>query len=340
MRKVPAMIRKFLTERRSWILLVIVLQLLTLSVAYLDAEIPMDSLLYIVFLSTMIFVIFLVARYHKETRFYKNLEEWEPHLDITDLAEGQRPFERITRDLLLEQTQRLKEEAAHNRIALEEEKDYLLSWIHEVKTPLTAMHLMLERIEDETLKTQLTYEWLRIHLLLDQQLHQKRIPSMENDMFVEQLDLKPLLIGEIRTLRSWCMQKGIGFDVDLQVAEVLSDAKWLAFILRQLLTNAVKYSEKGDISVKSYARGDHTVLEVRDQGRGIDPRDLPRIFDRGFTSTTKHHEDKATGMGLYLAHKAARSLHIRIDVESRPGAGTTASLIFPQQNEFIQIQGG
>lgn len=334
------MIRKFLIERRSWILLIIVLQLLTLSVAYLDSEIPMESLLYIVFLSTMIFVIFLVVRYHQETRFYKNLEEWEPHLDVTDLVEGHRPFERITRTLLLEQTKRLKEEAAHNRTVLEEEKDYLLSWIHEVKTPLTAMHLMLERLEDETLKTQLTYEWLRIHLLLDQQLHQKRMPSMENDMYVEHVDLKALLFAEIRTLRSWCMQKGIGFDVDLQVSEVLSDAKWLAFILRQLLTNAVKYSEDGDICVKSYTCGDYTVLEVKDEGRGIDPRDLPRIFDKGFTSTTKHHEDKATGMGLYLAHKAAYALHIRIDVDSRPGTGTTIILTFPQRNAFVQIQGG
>ncbi|WP_110930739.1 sensor histidine kinase [Paenibacillus bouchesdurhonensis] len=333
------MIRKYLIERRSWILLVITLQLLTLSIAYLDPEIPLRSLLYIVFLSAMIFIIFLLVRYQQETRFYKNLEDWEPDLDVTDLVEGHRPFERMTRTLLLEQTKRLKEEAVYNRATLEEEKDYLLSWIHEVKTPLTAMHLMLERLEDETLKTQLTYEWLRIHLLLDQQLHQKRIPSMENDLYVEWLDVKAILFAEIRTLRSWCMQKGLGFEVDLQATEVLSDGKWLAFIVRQLLTNAVKYSEAGDISVKSYTHGGHIVLDIQDQGRGIDSRDLPRIFDKGFTSTTKHHEEKATGMGLYLAHKAAQPLHIRINITSVAGAGTTASLIFPQRNAFVRVQG-
>ncbi|AZK45705.1 sensor histidine kinase [Paenibacillus lentus] len=333
------MIRKYLIERRSWILLVIALQLLTLSIAYIDPEIQLRSVLYIVFLSTMIFVIFLVVRYHQETRFYKHLEEWKPHLDVSDLAEGHRPFERITHTLLLEQTKELKEEAAHNRNMLEEEKDYLLSWIHEVKTPLTAMHLMLERLDDETLKTQLTYEWLRIHLLLDQQLHQKRIPSIENDLYIERLNLKSILFAEIRTLRSWCMQKGLGFEVDLQETEVLSDAKWLAFILRQLLTNAVKYSESGDINVKSYTRGDHIVLEIQDQGRGIDSRDLPRIFDKGFTSTTRHHEEKATGMGLYLAHKAAQPLHILMNITSKPRTGTTAILTFPQQNAFVQIQG-
>ncbi|MNJ64673.1 Sensor histidine kinase GraS [compost metagenome] len=119
---------------------------------------------------------------------------------------------------------------------------------------------------------------------------------------------------------------------------MLSDAKWLAFILRQLLTNAVKYSEAGDICVRSYRHEEHAILEVQDEGRGIDPRDLPRIFDKSFTSTTKHHDDKATGMGLYLAKKAARSLQIHIDVQSEPGAGTTVRLTFPQRNAFTHIQ--
>ncbi|MNP30098.1 Sensor histidine kinase GraS [compost metagenome] len=221
---------------------------------------------------------------------------------------------------------------------LEEEKDDLLSWVHEVKTPLTAMHLMIERLDDETIKTQLTYEWLRIHLLLDQQLHQKRIVFIENDLYVEQVQLKPLISQEIRTLRSWCMQKGIGFDVDLQVTEVLSDAKWLAFIVRQLITNAVKYSEAADVYVRSYSQDDGAILEVQDSGRGIDQRDLHRIFDKGFTSTLNHHEHMATGMGLYLSKKAADSLMIQIDVQSKPGQGTTMRLIFPKRNDFVLIR--
>ncbi|MNW37415.1 Sensor histidine kinase GraS [compost metagenome] len=332
------MIIKYLRERLSWIMLVICLQLLTFSVAFLDPEIPFHSLLYIVFLSTVIFVIFLVLRYQKETKFYKSLAEWEPHLDLSSLATADSPYEEIISENLLHQTKRLKGEAEYNRIMLEEEKDDLLSWVHEVKTPLTAMHLMIERLDDETIKTQLTYEWLRIHLLLDQQLHQKRIVFIENDLYVEQVQLKPLISQEIRTLRSWCMQKGIGFDLDLQETEVLSDAKWLAFIVRQLITNAVKYSESADIFLRSYFQDDGVILEVQDYGRGIDPRDLPRIFDKGFTSTLNHREHMATGMGLYLSKKAADSLMIHIDVHSKPGEGTTMRLIFPKRNDFVLIR--
>ena len=199
------------------------------------------------------------------------------------------------------------------------------------------MHLMIDRLDDEMMKTHLTYEWLRIHLLLDQQLHQKRIPSIENDLYIENTDLETLIFAEIKTLQSWCIQKGIGFDIQLEITEVLSDAKWLAFIIRQLLTNAVKYSAAADIMITSYQQAEQTILEVKDFGRGIDPRDIPRIFDRGFTSTTMHQDHAATGMGLYLAKKAAQSLLIHIHVKSELGTGTTFTLTFPKRNEFVKI---
>lgn len=331
------MIKKFLVERKSWILLIIVLEALVLFVSFLDSSIPFASLLYIVFLSMLIFSVFLVTRYHKETKFYKNLADWENHLDLTGLANPETPFEKIISDSVSIQTDHLKQEASQNLLALEQEKDELLAWIHEVKTPLTAMALMIDRLDEDKAKASLTYEWLRIHHLLDQQLHQRRIPFMENDLYIEKTDLQHLIFKEIKTLQSWCMQKGIGFEVDLEVEEVLTDAKWLAFIIRQLLTNAVKYSSEADIIIKSYLKDGQAALEIQDFGRGIAPHDLPRIFDKGFTSTSVHQESAATGMGLFLAKKAAQPLLIQINVQSMLGEGTTFSLTFPKRNDFVHI---
>lgn len=333
------MIKKYLIERFSWIFLFLSLQFLILFVAYMDSTIHFLSILYVVFLSVIIFTIFLIIRYHKETRFYSSLEEWSTHLDLTSIAHAESPFEKMIEDCLINQTEQLKQDAALNRMTLEEEKDDLLSWIHEVKTPLTAMHLMLERINDETMKAQLTYEWLRIHLLLDQQLHRKRIPFMKNDLNIEQTDLKVLIFREIKSLRSWCLQKGIGFDVELEITNVLTDTKWLSFIIRQLLTNAIKYSEASDIMITSYQKDHQIKLEIKDSGRGIDTKDLPRIFDKGFTSTTKHYDQAATGMGLFLVKKAAHPLLIHIDVKSKLGKGTTFILTFSKQNDFVHITG-
>ena len=296
-------------------------------------------MLYVSFVSLVLFTIFLVYRYYRETRFYRSLEDWESSFDLSEVAEPISPFETIVERSITEQTTRLKSELTTNRILLEQEKDDLLSWIHDVKTPLTAMQLMIGRVESDQLKTQLNHEWLRIHLLLDQQLHQKRLTVIENDLYIELINLETVVFHEIKTVQSWCIQKGIGFDLQLEKTDVLSDAKWLSFIIRQLLTNAIKYSEKSDILIRSYIKDDQTCLDVTDMGRGIDPKDISRIFDKGFTSTTNHREQASTGLGLYLAKKAATPLLVKIDVQSKLNQGTTATLSFPKRNEFINLQG-
>ncbi|WP_101841997.1 sensor histidine kinase [Halobacillus sp. Marseille-P3879] len=334
------MIGIYLKERRSWILLFLTLQLVALFIAYLDTTIPYRAILYYILLSSVIFVLFLVFRYHRETKFFKELAERDHNLDLTTIPDPDRPFEFIVEENITQPIEQLKAQSTAHTIQLEQEKDELLSWIHEVKTPLTAMDLIIDRINDQKLKSQLKHEWLRVHLLLDQQLHQKRMPFIENDLYVEKVELEPLLFSEINTLRSWCLQKGVGFDVDLTETTVLSDAKWLGFILRQLLTNAVKYSEEGsEIMISSSKENEQATLSITDSGRGINARDLPRIFDKGFTSTTKHEDHAATGMGLYLAKKAASPLQISMDVQSKLAHGSTFTLTFPKANEFIEIQG-
>ncbi|MNL64509.1 Sensor histidine kinase GraS [compost metagenome] len=120
---------------------------------------------------------------------------------------------------------------------------------------------------------------------------------------------------------------------------MLTDGKWLGFILRQLLTNAVKYSENSDILIQSREKAGHTVLIIEDHGRGIDPKDLPRIYDKGFTSTTGRQEGAATGMGLYLTKQVAEPLQIGIQSDSMLGEGTAFTLTFPRKNDFLRITG-
>lgn len=330
------MIRTFLRERRSWIAFFTLLQLLVLSVAYIDSSVPFTSVLYIVFITMFLFAAFLIRRYQKETKFFKKLTERNHDLDITSVPEPERPFERIVETSILTQTKQLRETSALGQLAVEQEKDEMLAWIHEVKTPLTAMHLIIDRLQDEQTRSHLTHEWLRIHLLLDQQLHQKRIPFMENDLYIESILIEELIFLEIKTLQSWCMRKNIGFDVHFEAPAVLSDAKWLSFIIRQILTNAVKYSSGQDIIISSRKKEDTVTLEIKDFGCGIDPRDMPRIFEKGFTSTRNHRDQSATGMGLYLAKKAAAPLLIAIEVDSEHGISTSFTLTFPKQNDFVR----
>jgi two-component system, OmpR family, bacitracin resistance sensor histidine kinase BceS len=333
------MIGTYIWERKSWISFVIVLHLFWIFIAYIDSAIPLQPIFYMVFLSMLFFIVFVFIRYQKEIRFFKRLKEWDHNLQVTGVDAPDSPFEEIVSESLSEQATLLRKTSSENRVMLEQEKDDLLSWIHEVKTPLTAMHLMIERLENEPLRAPLKYEWLRIHLLLDQQLHQKRMTFMENDLYIEDTDLESVIFQEIKTLQSWCIQKGIGFDLQLNVTNVLSDAKWLAFMIRQLLTNAVKYSTTSDIVIVSDIRDGKVTLTIQDFGRGIAPRDMPRIFEKGYTSTLDHHDHASTGMGLYLTKRVSEPLLISVGIESKRGEGTTVTLTFPEKNDFVQLTG-
>lgn len=331
------MIRLFLRERLSWLVMFVAIQLMMPLIAYIDPDIPMYAAWYTVLLSSLLFILFLIWRYQQETRYFSDLQTWNAESEPQGPAEGDSPFEQIVGHTLQRQTRHDRDNARQLLHRLEQEHDDLLAWIHEVKTPLSAMRLMIERLSDTQLQRQLHSEWLRIHYLLDQQLHQKRMLHIQNDLFIEPVDLASLLHEEIRGLRAWCMNKDIGFDIALQIQSVHSDAKWLGFMLRQLLTNAVKYSQSSDIRITSREQGDHAVLEIADQGCGIDPRDMPRIFDKGFTSTNRRQDNAATGMGLYLLKQTAHWLQIQIEVESQLEAGTTFRLLFPRANTLTRL---
>jgi len=331
------MIRNYIIERRSWIITFILIEILLLFIAYLDPSISFKSFMYMYFLSHILFTTFILIRYHKEIAFYKSLKEIPDMYDVTNIEKANQPFAKIVQKYISELNKQYQTEISKYQRMSEQEQDELLSWIHEVKTPLTTLQLMIERIDDEELKAEMMVEWLRIELLLDQQLHQKRIAFIENDLHIKKVALQPIIHKEIKALRSWCLQKGIGFDLKLEHMEVLSDEKWIGFILRQILTNAVKYSSKSDITIKSFVQGNKTKLEIKDEGRGVSSKDLPRIFEKGFTSSTKTRDQSATGMGLYLAKQAARPLLIKMTVHSILQKGTTITLTFPKKNEFLHI---
>lgn len=332
------MIIKYLIEKLSWIIFILLLQAVSLFVAYVDQAIPFMPVLYIVGINLILLFTFLIINYMRATRFYKSLMTWDHTYDLGELKDAGSPFEHIVEEAIRAQTIRYRQESHTNFILLEQEKDDLLAWIHEVKTPLTAMKLMIDRQDNGLpIKNELSYEWLRIHHLLDQQLHQKRIPFIKNDLVLRQVKLEAVFNSEIHALRSWCIVKGIGFELDFEVEEVVTDEKWLGFMIRQILTNAVKYSNSSDITIHSFYDKEHVKFSISDLGRGILEKDISRIFEKGFTSSDGRQQGDATGMGLYLAKQVADALNIQVEVTSLWGEGTTFTFTFSQQNNFVSL---
>ena len=328
------MIFLFLKQNRSWILFFIALQILLNMMFYIDEGFESVSVFYINLIQMMLFFSFLIWRYKREVSVLQQLIRGEAVDSIpVYLKKLNEQYE--------QQLSEIQQSLNEANIARLEEHDDILAWVHEMKSPMTAMRLMHEQIEPYTLREKIDIEWMRLHLLLDQRLHATRLSTIEKDNRFEKLKVQPIVIQEIQGFRSWCLEKGLAVEIGALEGTVVSDAKWLAFIIRQLLSNAVKYSE-ANTEIRIYMERDergHQLLHIQDFGIGIKQEDLPRVFQKSYTGTVGREKTVSTGMGLYLANQAANKLGLELKLTSQLGEGTIATIQFPNENEYHKLLG-
>lgn len=317
------MIRLFLRQHRSWLLFLIGLQLIVNLIVYVDKGFQGISLFYVNLVWLVLVLFFGLWRYIRDAKIMNTYALHEDNY-----------VEAVKADYEVKLAQQ-KAELQGQKLTLLERQDELLAWVHEMKSPMTAMQLITEQIGDYDVKERFEAEWLRLYLLLDQQLHATRLMTIEQDNRMESVLLKEVLVQEIKALRSWCFDKQIALELQDVDVNVITDRKWLGFIVRQVLSNAVKYSNVGG-EVQLYAKHEdqQVVLVISDNGIGIKKEDLPRVFRKSYTGTIGRETSAATGMGLYLAKQAATSVNIQIEINSTEAVGTTVKIRFPEKNAY------
>lgn len=331
----------YIKDMSSWIFFFLLALGFADLLIWLDRGIDtkLSSVLYVNILLITALILFISWRYRKEMKFTKELFaftdgstiDWHEALPETLFMRDE-----ITKEVLQVAALSFSEQLAEIRQSNVIESDYTAAWVHEVKAPLTAMKLLIDSHRADPAAQKLEVEWLRVYLLIDQQLYISRLPTLEADYLVEDADVRRLASAEVRELATWCMEKNIAVEFEGEQAEVVTDIKWSRFMFRQVLTNAVKYSTTGSVIVISIMvkSSGHVVLTVTDEGPGILPHDLPRIFDKGFTGGTGRLHNAATGLGLYLTKTVADKLGITLNVTSVIGQGTTVAMVFPTENDF------
>ncbi len=342
-----ALILRYLYDRKSWISFYLSSLLLVDLLIWMDGGIAVrgQSLLYLNLLLILAMAVFLGWRCQKEMKYAQSLAKLAEEMNedwIATLPAACFYQEEATSRLLGAVNRWYWKQLSDGMAAHSLEQDYMAAWVHEVKTPLTAMKLTIDAGKGHPAMRSIESEWLRIHLLLDQQLHISRLPSLESDYMLEQAGIQRLAAREVRELASWCVEKNIAVEFGGEEATVNTDCKWCRFIIRQLLTNAVKYSpEGGTIYLTSMAAPDGTVrMTVADEGPGIAAHDLPRIFDKGFTGGHGRLHNAATGLGLYLARTVADKIGISLTVQSELNRGTSMQLTFSVSNRFESVRTG
>ncbi|MBO0448018.1 sensor histidine kinase [Enterococcus sp. MJM12] len=290
---------------------------------------------YLALIEGVFFAVILIYHYYYKRRWWQKLQSAEEESPIQNYLTGARTYEeQVQQDFI---NQIIREHQVHMQkiiAAQEEQKDYIDSWVHEIKVPLAASRLLLHAVEfdiSDEKYMQLENELGKIDGYVEQVLYVARLDNFSKDYLIEETKLKSVIQPIMRSNANYFIQKKLRYQVIGENHSVLTDAKWIGFIFQQLLSNAIKYTpENGEIFILLDKSDKGVTLTVKDSGIGIPKEDLRRIFDKGFTGQNgRFSEMHATGLGLYLAQNLASQLGVELTAESTVGVGTAMTLFFP-----------
>lgn len=316
---------RFLRYEKSYICVYLIGFMLMAAVFFLDVNINFTwgTFLYAFALCTIVLIGFLVFRYQQNVRAIHNIDH--------------EAFDRLS--LEAEQMQQLMDEMRKEHIremnAIQEKQkehyDFIVSWFHEIKTPIAVLHLIQQTDIDAN---SLREEIRKIEDYVDQALYYAKLDSFNQDYGIESCDMIGIVKDTVKDHSKTFISKKIRIHLPSESMSVLSDSKWLKFIVNQLLTNSLKYADNGgEISISTNETPQEKQLIIRDNGIGIAPQELPRIFNRGFTGETGRTYSKSTGMGLYLAQQLSNKLGHYITCTSEVSSYTEFIIHFPKDDD-------
>lgn len=296
-------------------------------------DIPFDAIIYgcelsFVWCAVCLFIDFY--KYYKRHKllhinreqFFDDAEQLPEHMDIIEYD-----YQELAKKLY----QAKQELISKNRIAKKELLDYYGMWVHQIKTPIAALDILLQNTErmlyqlDEKEMMQkaisvsdMKMELFKIEQYVEMALNYLRVEDISSDLVFKKHELDDMVRQVIRKYAKIFISKKIKIDFKPTKACIVTDEKWFIFVLEQLISNALKYTKKGQISI--YMKEKSLVIE--DTGIGIPAEDLPRIFEKGFTGYNGRENKKSTGIGLYLCKNIMDKLQWNITVDSEVGSGT------------------
>lgn len=329
----------FIKQNYIWILMIVTMSCIHLLYMYLIGARKQDVVYAAVLDAILLLITVLVGffRYSSKVKALSNALK-RPVEEQAQLPEATDDVEILYHRLLENQSIARSESESSAAIRQSQMRDYYSMWVHQIKTPISAMKLLLE-VEREELgqlicdDEQSQYllsdnmdsfedELFRIEEYVSMALQYQRVSSTENDFVLEKVSVDGVIRDTIKKYAKIMIRRHIGINYSGTGQEVYTDGKWLAFMLEQILSNAIKYTPQGVVTIETAEEKDRFFITIKDTGIGIKAEDLPRVFEKGYTGYNGHADKKATGIGLYLCRQMADKLGHTIRMESEIGKGT------------------
>ncbi len=210
--------------------------------------------------------------------------------------------------------------------------EYYTVWAHQIKTPIAAMRLNLQTEDSESAR-RLMGDLNRIESYVDMVLTFLRLDSDSTDYLIKEYDLDEIIRPAVKKFSREFILKKLRLDYRPVRYSTVTDSKWMSFIIEQIISNAVKYTSKGEVRIYMDEPG---LLVIEDTGIGISPEDLPRIFENGYTGFNGREDKRASGIGLYLCRRIADNLGHRIYAESEIGKGTAMTIDLRSRDIIVE----
>lgn len=320
----------FLRDQWSFLLMFFIQLFILVLTFALDGYWNPSLIRYAVFLCLFCGGCFLVIRYLTNRLVYQRLSNPVKSLEELTLSHGHSPLGRAMDQTFQHHYRLFKDQLHAYETKQRDHTTFIQQWVHQMKTPISVIHLLLQDEDDARLES-VREEVDRLKRGLETVLYSARLDRFEQDFLIEPVSLRKLAQSAVSENKRLFIRNQVY--PELAVGEgwvVESDEKWLSFVLNQLLTNAVRYSDKkgSKVTIRSYAHGKHAVLEVEDSGIGIPPEDMQRVFQPYFTGENGRRYAESTGMGLYLVKEICQRLHHGVELESTVGVGTKVRIVF------------
>ena len=328
-----SVIRGYIKQNIKVLLLFIVFALvfcIVFSLYNLETEAIYYSIILCTFIGLIYICINFINYYKKHIQLYKLQNEIS--ISLENLPSPKTLMEEDYTNLILNLNKEYKTYISKSDIAKSDMIDYYTMWVHQIKTPISALKLLIQTSESE-ISSDLSSELFKIEQYVEMVLSYIRLGSNKNDFVLKEYDLDNIIRQAVRKYAPLFIRKKISLDFQPTNYKVLTDEKWLVFVIEQLLSNAIKYTNKGKISIYSL---ENKKLVIEDTGIGISKEDIPRIFDKGFTGYNGRTDKKATGLGLYLCKNILDKLSHKISIESEVGVKTKVILDLAMVNVNIE----
>lgn len=256
------------------------------------------------------FGVYDFVKFRRKCRVLRQLND-EIKITCDDLPQPEDAVEQGYSELVRTLFDSRRELEAQYEAGFADMTDYYTMWAHQIKTPIAAMRLCLAE-QDTPESRELLGGLLRIEQYVEMVLCYVRLESSETDYVIRECSLDGMIRAALRKFSGQFIRKKLSLDYEPLNYTVLTDEKWLLFVIEQILSNAVKYTKTGGVSITL----ENGTLRIRDTGIGIAPEDLPRIFDKGYTGCNGRSDMKASGIGLYLCRRICRALGHTISAQS------------------------